>query len=127
MKNKILSFINNSFNWGYDQAGETIIHLSQDFRSIKGLWNWIFLALYVWICVYLVLKYAAICGNTVVTSTSAIVAIIFTNYVWSSYMEKKNINSTVTVSSFNSGGSNGISTTSSTSPTGNTTSGDDVQ
>lgn len=133
MKNKVVAFITDFCSWGCTEANDTIRHLARDFRSMKALWNWLFLALYVWICVYLVLKYAAICGNTVVTATSAIVISIFTNYVWSNYMVKKNIDGPAKVNINPSGGSNGISgTTSITSPTtsnnsGGSTSGDDVQ
>jgi hypothetical protein len=61
----------------------------RDMRSLKALWNWLFMALFTWECIWALLYDAETCGTTVITCTATLVGAIFTNYVWSSYFEKK--------------------------------------
>ena len=67
----------------------------RDLKSLRSLWNWIIGILYVWMCIYSVLYYESAVG-TVVTVTGGLMSVIFTNYVWSSYLEKKNGNGNTT-------------------------------
>ena len=60
-----------------------------DLLSHRVLWNYLYLIFYGWVCVYLAIKHGDTCGNTIVVTTGGIVMGVFTNYVWSSYLEKK--------------------------------------
>jgi hypothetical protein len=57
------------------------------FQSMRVLWNWIYMALYIWISVFAVLHYPASI-NTVVMTTGGIVSAIFTGYVASKTYER---------------------------------------
>jgi hypothetical protein len=57
------------------------------FQSMRVLWNWVYMALYVWISVFAVLHYPASI-NTVVMTTGGIVSAIFTGYVASKTYER---------------------------------------
>jgi len=62
-------------------------NLIRDLKSMRALWNWIYMALYVWICVWTVL-YHPNAISTVVTVTGSVVSVIFTGYVMSKSYEK---------------------------------------
>ncbi len=62
-------------------------NLARDIKSLRALWNWIYMALYVWICVWTVL-YHPNAIPTVVTVTGSVVSVIFTGYVMSKSYEK---------------------------------------
>lgn len=62
-------------------------NLIRDLKSLRALWNWIYMALYVWICVWTVL-YHPNAISTVVTVTGSVVSVIFTGYVMSKSYEK---------------------------------------
>lgn len=61
----------------------------KDLKSLRALWNYLFLAIYAWVAVYLVLYHADSCGTSVVYTTGGIVGSVFTNYCWSSHMDKR--------------------------------------
>lgn len=62
-------------------------NLARDLKSLRALWNWIYMALYVWICVWTVLKHPDAI-STVVTVTGGVVSVIFTGYVCSKTYER---------------------------------------
>lgn len=64
-------------------------NLIRDLKSIRAFWNYIIMALYVWASVWLVLYDAETCGNTVIITTGGVVVSIFTNYVWSSRLDRQ--------------------------------------
>lgn len=78
--------------WCHEEIRESASNLMRDLRSLRALWNWLIFALYTWACVWGVLYYPEIAIKTVIVTTGTLVGAIFTNYVWASYMEKKNIN-----------------------------------
>lgn len=62
-------------------------NVARDIKSLRALWNWIYMALYVWICVWTVLYHPSAIA-TVVTVTGSVVSVIFTGYVLSKTYEK---------------------------------------
>lgn len=62
-------------------------NIIRDLKSLRALWNWIYMALYVWICVWTVLHHADAIP-TVVTVTGGVVSVIFSGYVLSRAYEK---------------------------------------
>ena len=62
-------------------------NLIRDLKSLRALWNWIYMALYVWVCVWTAL-YHPNAIPTVVTVTGSVVSVIFTGYVMSKSYEK---------------------------------------
>jgi hypothetical protein len=59
----------------------------RDFRSLRALWNWIYLALYVFLCIWAALFYPKALATAIIT-TGTLVGTIFTVYVASSSYEK---------------------------------------
>lgn len=62
-------------------------NIIRDLKSLRALWNWIYMALYVWICVWTVLHHPDTIP-TVVTVTGGVVSVIFSGYVLSRAYEK---------------------------------------
>ncbi|OGS08245.1 MAG: hypothetical protein A2270_10465 [Elusimicrobia bacterium RIFOXYA12_FULL_51_18] len=62
-------------------------NLMRDIKSLRTLWNWLYMALYAWICVWTVL-YHPDAIPTVVTVTGGVVSVIFTGYVLTKTYEK---------------------------------------
>jgi hypothetical protein len=62
-------------------------NLIRDLKSMRALWNWIYMALYVWICVWSVLRHPDTIP-TVITVTGGVVSVIFSGYVLSRTYEK---------------------------------------
>jgi len=75
--------------WCVHEGHDFFTNLMRDLKSVRALWNYLFLALYTWVCCYLVLYHADSCGTAVVYTTGGIVTAVFTNYVWSGLAEKK--------------------------------------
>jgi len=75
--------------WGQDQARETIENFMRDLRSLRALWNWIYMALYVFLCCWGAVNYAKETLTTAIVTTGGIVSWIFSNYIVSAYMDKK--------------------------------------
>lgn len=93
----IKEFIKNSWRmqlkiikWCHKEFQRSAENFMRDFQSMRALWNWLFLILFTWESVWLILYHGDKAGGTVVTVTGGIVMAVFTNYVWSSYFEKKN-------------------------------------
>ena len=63
--------------------------IMRDLKSLKALWNYLFLSLYVFISVWLTLYHADACGNAVVYTTGGIVTAVFTNYCWAHHMDRR--------------------------------------
>lgn len=59
----------------------------RDLKSLRALWNWIYMTLYVWICVWSVLHYPE-AVTTIVTVTGGVVSVIFSGYVLTKTYEK---------------------------------------
>ena len=62
-------------------------NLMRDIKSLRALWNWVYMALYVWICVWTVLYHPDAIA-TVVTVTGGVVSVIFTGYVLTKTYER---------------------------------------
>lgn len=62
-------------------------NVARDLKSLRALWNWIYMALYVWICVWTTLKHPDAIP-TVITVTGGVVSVIFTGYVCSKTYER---------------------------------------
>lgn len=62
-------------------------NLMRDLKSMRALWNWIYMALYVWICVWTVLHHPDAIP-TVITVTGGVVSVIFSGYILSRTYEK---------------------------------------
>ena len=62
-------------------------NLIRDLKSMRALWNWIYMALYVWVCVWTVLYHPDVIP-TVITVTGGVVSVIFSGYVLSRAYEK---------------------------------------
>lgn len=68
-------------------GSDLIQNFMRDLKSLRALWNWIYMALYVWVCVWTVLYHPEHI-STVVTVSGSVVGIIFTGYVLSKAYEK---------------------------------------
>lgn len=75
--------------WAHCEVRESASNFMRDFRSLRALWNWLFLALYTWVVIWGMLYHADACANTIIVTTGGIVSWIFSNYVVSSHMDKR--------------------------------------
>jgi len=66
---------------------DIVQNLMRDLKSLRALWNWIYMGLYVWVCVWATLYHPDYL-TTVITVTGSVVSIIFTGYVLSKAYEK---------------------------------------
>ena len=66
---------------------DLIQNILRDMKSLRALWNWLYMALYVWICVWTVLHHPDAIP-TVITVTGGVVSVIFSGYVLSRAYEK---------------------------------------
>lgn len=62
-------------------------NLARDLKSLRALWNWLYMALYVWICIYAVLYHPETIP-TAITVTGGVVSVIFTGYVCTKAYER---------------------------------------
>ena len=62
-------------------------NLVRDFKSLRALWNALYLALYVFLCVWTALNHPEHL-STAITATAGVVSVIFTGYVLSKTYEK---------------------------------------
>jgi hypothetical protein len=60
-----------------------------NFQSIRAIWNWVYMALYCWCCIFAMLHYPN-ASETVIKVTGGIVSVIFTGYVASKSYERVN-------------------------------------
>ena len=95
-----MSFMKNKFPWLFEQVSAILswfhdeIHrfannLMKDLRSLRALFNYVYLLLYVFLCVWGALYYAKDSLNTAIVTTGSIVSAIFAAYVWSTTKEKE--------------------------------------
>lgn len=95
-----MSFIKTSFarvsgqlssisDWCYDETRQFATNLMVDLRSLRALFNYVYLLLYVFLCVWAALFYAKDSLNTAIVTTGSIVTGIFAAYVWSTTKEKE--------------------------------------
>jgi hypothetical protein len=75
----------SSLKAGKDRILSRIV---KDLQSHRSVWNYVYMALYVFLCIYLVITHGAECGNTIIMTTGGVVTGIFTNTVWSKTIEK---------------------------------------
>lgn len=73
--------------WCHKEFRESAENFMRDFRSLRALWNWIYLALYIFLCIWAALFYPQALATAIVT-TGTIVGAIFTVYVASRTYEK---------------------------------------
>jgi len=66
---------------------DLIQNILRDMKSLRALWNWLYMALYAWICVWTVLHHPDAIP-TVITVTGGVVSVIFSGYVLSRAYEK---------------------------------------
>lgn len=59
-----------------------ITELGKDFTSLRATWNWIYLALYVFLAIYGAFKVPD-AFKTIISVTGGVVSVLFTNYVLS--------------------------------------------
>jgi hypothetical protein len=62
-------------------------NLARDIKSLRALWNWLYLGLYAWICIWAVLHHPETI-STAITVTGGVVSVIFTGYVTTKAYEK---------------------------------------
>lgn len=75
--------------WCLEHSADFFTNLIRDMKSVKALFNYLFMALYTWVAYHLTRHHAETCGNTMIITTGGVVASIFTNYVWGTNAEKK--------------------------------------
>ena len=75
------------FNALKDYGFSFIKKVGDDFKSLRGLWCWIYLGFYPCLIIYCVLKVPS-CVNTAITVTGGLVGTIFSGYVISTSIEK---------------------------------------
>jgi hypothetical protein len=68
-------------------GSDLIQNFMRDLKSLRALWNWIYMALFVWVCAWTVLYHPEHIP-TVITVSGSVVGIIFTGYVLSKAYEK---------------------------------------
>jgi hypothetical protein len=82
---------------GVKHHGTTVVkskfvsHFLDELSYHRAIANWLMLFLYIWIVVYSVKHYPDTV-TTAITVTGGLCTAIFTNYVWSRYMDGKNGN-----------------------------------
>ena len=61
----------------------------RDLGSLRALWNYLYLALYVFVVVFGVVHYGKDCINTAINTTGTLCGWIFINYVFFGHMDKR--------------------------------------
>ena len=74
--------------WIVRQIGDWFDNFARDLRSLRALWNYLYLCLYMFLCVWAALYYGKESLNTAIVTTGGLVSAIFTGYVWSKTKEK---------------------------------------
>ena len=62
--------------WCIEHTADFAENFMRDMKSLKALFNYLFLLLFVWVVVWLVLYHADACGNTVVVTVGGVVTAI---------------------------------------------------
>lgn len=97
MKKAFMSKAKKALSWIGREGGEFADNLSRDMRSMRALWNIIYLALFAFLCVWAALYHAQNSLNTAIVTTGGLVGTIFTGYVWSKTVEKRDMVAKVVV------------------------------
>lgn len=84
----ISGFLRSILDWLHSEFRHTANNFMRDMRSMRALFNYIFLLLYIFLCVWAALYHAKDSLNTAIAVTGGIVSSIFTVYVWSTTKEK---------------------------------------
>lgn len=84
MKKNFFKFL----KWLVDEVMDFFQNMVRDIRSLRSLFNWIYLMLYVWLVWYGATRYKE-CIPTAINATAAIVSAIFAGYVWSKSKDKE--------------------------------------
>lgn len=88
MKKKITSWFFGALKWLVSEVIDLFENLTRDLKSLRSLFNWIYLCLYVWLVWYGATRYKESIP-TAITATAAIVSAIFAGYVWSKSKDKE--------------------------------------
>ena len=78
-----------AFDWLHAETRHSADNFMRDMRSLRALWNYIYLALYIFLCVWTALYFGKEHLGTAIVTTGGIVGTIFTAYVWSTTKEKQ--------------------------------------
>lgn len=70
-------------DWAHKEFQDSATNFMRDMKSMQALWNWIYLALYVFLCVYVTIKGIVPAIKVAIATTGGLVGTIFTVYVWS--------------------------------------------
>ena len=73
--------------FGFIMSCKPVQHFLADLSSMRAIWNWIVLVLFVWAAIYMILTNPMVHG-TVITVLGGVAAAIFTNYVFSTTWER---------------------------------------
>jgi hypothetical protein len=66
-----------------------IQNLIRDLKSLRAVWNYFYLGLYAFLCIWTALRHPEHLSMAI-TVTGGIVSVVFTGYVFSKTYEKKN-------------------------------------
>ena len=88
--NSIYTETDLAFQWCHKEFRESANNFMRDMRSMKSLFNYLYLLLYMYLCVWGALYHAKDSLNTAIITTGGIVSSIFMAYVWSTTKEKMN-------------------------------------
>ena len=77
-----------AYQWCHREFAEFAGNFMRDMRSMRALWNYVYLGLYAFLCVWAALYYAHDSLNTAIMTTGGLVGTIFTAYVFSTTSEK---------------------------------------
>lgn len=75
--------------WAHREFRDFSNNLMRDMRSLRALFNYVYLFLYVFLCVWAALYYGKDHLGTAIMTTGTIVGTIFTVYVWGTNKEKE--------------------------------------
>lgn len=78
--------------WCMREGQDYIQNLVRDLKSLRSIWCYVILALFVWVCCYAMLYYAKDLGTAVIYSTAGLAGTVFTGYVLGSNAEKRMAN-----------------------------------
>lgn len=77
-------------DWAHDEFQDSATNFMRDMKSMRALWNYLYLALYIYLCVWAALYGDKDTLKVAIVTTGGLVGTIFTAYVWSTTKEKLN-------------------------------------
>jgi hypothetical protein len=80
--------------WAEKEGSDFIQNLIRDLKSLRAIFNWIYLFLYVWLIWYAATHYKESIPTAIV-STAGIVSVIFSGYIYSKKSEGSNSNGAI--------------------------------